>query len=456
MTTTIDHAIQIPAATGVVWVQVSNPDFFPRWQVDCKRIAYLTTQRKGKGTRMRCVGASGKEYVMEITAWYEGLGFEYRIVDGSSYEENRGRIRLQEIAEGTIVQWTFTYALRGIFGGLRNSMGMKRTIESQITDSLKNFFRYIRDTAGEDSIKLVKAGVKDAPSVEQRANYKPRHPSRYEETRHKDKITTGTMRAIKQNTYRPIIDEPLPAEDDTRPNPVTHTENPVIVPTTPQPFKPATTPPAPPMMPAPPPGTIIPASPIHSTSIPQVPSVRPPSQPTRPDFAEPLPSPQPQVVAQPPRPQTEPERPAASLSPAPVEQPAINPVTKPPTAPTAMPVQPEPKPELNPVVDSPKSDTSRMSVFEIFGLQKPSETQQMRAVQLAKEIREQLTAPTQERLNPVATVRSLYSDEEKAERDAFMANMPSAGDVQASDLGRSGLRSRMRQNLLALRRPKKR
>jgi hypothetical protein len=97
-----------------------------------------------------------------------------------------------------------------------------------------------------------------------------------------------------------------------------------------------------------------------------------------------------------------------------------------------------------------------MSVFEIFGLQKPSETQQMRAVQLAKEIREQLTAPTQERLNPVATVKSLYSDEEKAERAAFMENMPDTADVQPSDMVRSGLRSRMRQNLLALRRPKKR
>src|SRR5688572_16555235 len=177
MTTIIDHAISIPVPHDIVWAQVSNPDYFPRWMTDCRRLGYLTTLHRGKGTRLRCTSAARKEYVMEITAWYEGLGFEYRIVDGSSFDDNRGRVRLQEVAEGTIVQWTFTYELGGVLGGLRNSMGMKRTIDNQVVDSLRNLYRYIKDTAGEESVKIVKSLMQDAPNVEQRAKYKPRHPS---------------------------------------------------------------------------------------------------------------------------------------------------------------------------------------------------------------------------------------------------------------------------------------
>ena len=54
-------------------------------------------------------GKGKNDVVVEISAWYDTLGYEYRIVDGAKFGENQGRIRLQEVAEGTLVRWIFQY-----------------------------------------------------------------------------------------------------------------------------------------------------------------------------------------------------------------------------------------------------------------------------------------------------------------------------------------------------------
>lgn len=478
MTTIIDHAISIPATHTLVWAQVSNPDYFPRWHTDCKRIAYLTTGHRGRGTRLRCTGASGKAWVMEITAWYEGLGYEYRIVDGTAYEDNRGRIRLQEVAEGTVVQWTFTYTLGGVLGGLRNSMGMKRAIDNQIIDSLRNLYRFIKDNAGDDSVKIVKSLMQDAPDVEQRAKYKPRHPSRYVEPGQRDKTPTPG-RQPGMPFHRPIIEEPLITEEDTRPNRKIRTEERPVLPEVPAAtLAPADAPFRPPQGKSEKDAAIPTLSSLLSdSSLSEVPAVSPESPTTPPVIARPPEAPAPRrrttdfnpfetpsasdissLYRPPAPPEVKPVPPEPAEMKAksePVSGPDDSPAVVPePSAPTTKPpvvtetVQKPPSEPVRPVLDTAKVDTSKISVFEIFGVQKPSETQQMRAVQLAREIKEQLSAPTQTRLSPVVDAAA---DEESARR-AFSAGMPSVGDIDP-EVTRKGLRLRQRRNLLALRRP---
>jgi uncharacterized protein YndB with AHSA1/START domain len=119
--TTLDQRILIPVDPQAVWDRISNLAANPGWQTDCRSVSFLTSLRNGAGTRWRYASAGGHEYVVEITAWYDKLGYEYRFVAGAPFQENRGRIRLQEIPEGTVVQWTFSYERGGMLGGIRDS-----------------------------------------------------------------------------------------------------------------------------------------------------------------------------------------------------------------------------------------------------------------------------------------------------------------------------------------------
>ncbi|MCU0514210.1 MAG: SRPBCC family protein [Anaerolineae bacterium] len=474
MTTIIDHAISIPVLHSRVWAHVSNPDYFPRWQTDCKRIAYLTTQHRGRGTRLRCMSAAGKEYVMELTAWYEGLGFEYRIVDGSTYDDNRGRVRLQEIAEGTIIQWTFTYSVGGVLGGLRNSMGLKRSIDNHITDSLRNFYRYMKEAGGDEAVKIVKSLMQDAPGVEQRAKYQPRHPSRY-----KEPDSGATPRPAGAGFVRPIIEEPLITEEDTRPNRRVRTDERPAVPeapaataTTARPETATAT-----TTPTPPRETGIPslAALLGASALTETPAVKTEASPPPaaadsrfnpfdsrlPDVKTPRPAP---PVTPPPAPPITAAPPAAAVEVEVEVSTPAPPVTPPPAPPiTPRPTLPD-KPPTGPVQpDAGKVDTARVSVFEVFGLQKPSETQQMRAVQLAREIRDQLAAPTLLNMPPVTATppppaapvaSSPAAAQEAADRQAFSAGMPLVADIDPEGV-RQGLRLRLRMSQLALRRPGK-
>lgn len=204
--TTIDHRILIPAPQTIVWAYISDLNNNPAWQQECKDISYLTSRREGPGTRWRYTTDKRREYVVEITAWYNGLGYEYIYVDGPGYKENRGRIRLQEIAEGTIVQWTFTYEIGGMFAGMRNH---KRQIESTMAASLKSLYRAIKQLSS-DTKADPKSLMRDAPDVEARSQYRPRHPSQAPKLQDED-----------DGQFRPehpaaIFDEPPVAEGDAQ------------------------------------------------------------------------------------------------------------------------------------------------------------------------------------------------------------------------------------------------
>src|SRR5687768_12356722 len=115
---TIDAAIHIPAPPRVVWDYISDITNNTRWQIDCRSVTFLTSKKEGPGTRWRTTSDKGNDQVVEITAWYEGLGYQYTFIDGAPFRESIARIRLQEIPEGTVVQWTLTYEAGGVLGGL--------------------------------------------------------------------------------------------------------------------------------------------------------------------------------------------------------------------------------------------------------------------------------------------------------------------------------------------------
>ncbi|MBC7870854.1 MAG: SRPBCC family protein [Chitinophagaceae bacterium] len=209
---TIDQRILIPTTQNVVWDYISNLENNPDWQVDCINIAFLTTFRKGQGTRWRMGTDTGREYVVEVTAWYDRLGYEYRFIDGAPYKQNNGRLRLQEMAEGTVLQWTFNYEPGGLLGGMRNSLGLKRSIENTMQDSLWTLWKHLGEAKSQQGILETKALMQDAPDVESRAQYKPRHPSVLEDY-------TGKVQSTEP-VFAPLIPEPPIADDDTRPRPI--------------------------------------------------------------------------------------------------------------------------------------------------------------------------------------------------------------------------------------------
>ncbi len=228
---TIDQRILIPTPPEVVWDYLGDLTKTPEWQADCKAVSFLTSKRNGPGTRLRISGEKGQDRVVEITAWYDGLGYQYTYVDGVPYRESTGRIRLQEIPEGTVVQWTFTYEA----GGIR--IGLGRQIETAMETSLKSLWRQVSQSSGAQKIREAKSLMREAPDYEARAQYKPRHPTVIDGKTEDGSPAESDKKAAAQpsvpfapppqpepvQTIRsPIIDEPPLAEEDTRPRrPVT-------------------------------------------------------------------------------------------------------------------------------------------------------------------------------------------------------------------------------------------
>ena len=345
MTTVIDHAIAIPTRPNSVWQVVSDISNLPTWHPDSKRVQYLTTIKSGRGTRWRNSTSGNKEQVLEITAWYEGLGYEYRIVDGSDYPRNRGRIRLQEATEGTIVQWTFSYEMSGFLGRLRNNLSMKSKADKEIIQGLRNLYVLIKETKSDEVFdpEQSKAYLKEAPNVEERASYQPRYPSKVssqeipvvkleDNTRFKPPVQIGE--ATESVASTPKIDEPPLTEDDTRPNPVVQ----------------------------------------HVDEVPPALSV------TEPDFLKAMPDPES------PQAQDSVSREADSVVKDLAESGASSETETTATGTTGVEgksVESGEKAKVEPLTggrDVNKLDTATVSVFELFGIEKPSETEKVQTL----------------------------------------------------------------------------
>lgn len=314
----IDHAILISASPAFIWRFLGDISQNPKWQEDCTSISFLTTQHEGKGARWRYSTPKGKDIVVEISAWYDTLGYEYMIVDGSSVSENKGRVRLQEIAEGTLVQWTFNYEVEGAFSGFRNSMGLKRNLSNSIQDSLRNLYKLIQNETGGIPTHEAKSLLKEAPDVEERSTYEPRHPSniKNEVVETFSEPEYPSEQPISYNLHSESIPEPPVADDDTKPNPVVQGTEEIVEPSF-----------------------------LQQVSEPPV------------------------TIAD-----TEPNAPITDedIVASTVEEIEPTPAPKDVTQETALPNNPTPPPDIR--------DTASVSVFDVFGLQKPSETQEIRAL----------------------------------------------------------------------------
>lgn len=224
---TVDQRILIPTSPDVVWQYISDIRNNPKWQFNCQAVSLLTNAGDGRGMRWRHSTQQGRDYIIEITAWYDRVGYEYVILDGAPYKENQGRIRLQEIPEGTIVQWTFNYDLGGMLGGLRNAMTTRRSVENTIVESLWALWRNT-STMREENY-TAKSLMREAPDVEERSQYKPRHPSVMRDGgavsldfNEPISIDSAFAPPSEPASIPPVqlpIAEPPIAEDDTRPRP---------------------------------------------------------------------------------------------------------------------------------------------------------------------------------------------------------------------------------------------
>jgi uncharacterized protein YndB with AHSA1/START domain len=173
----IDQRILIDAPPQMIWDFVSDPDKLTRWHAGYSGISVLTTQRTGAGTRRRCTPAGGgKDVIEEITAWVEGLGYEYNLVDGGAYRSLQGRLRLQPGPDGTTVQWTITYRPKGLFGLLRDQLSGRRQLGQMMADSLRHLRRQI-DTLGVrmDEAQRAKMSIQGRLDATARAQYQRRY-----------------------------------------------------------------------------------------------------------------------------------------------------------------------------------------------------------------------------------------------------------------------------------------
>jgi hypothetical protein len=209
----IDHRILIPTSPERVWHFVGDLKRNTEWQTNCRSISMLTSTSKIQpGTRLRITPDRGREYVIEITAWYDRFGYEYIVAEGSSFRENKGTVRLQEVPEGTIVQWTFSYK-PGLLGG-----GNARAQESIIIDSLRGLYKLITKSKEVETFQA-KSLMRDDPGVEARATYRPRHP--YGDTA---EGSAGRVKSVPRQPTRPqtpvTFSEPPVKLDDTKPRPV--------------------------------------------------------------------------------------------------------------------------------------------------------------------------------------------------------------------------------------------
>src|SRR4051794_18234425 len=108
----IDQRILIAAPADAIWTFLSDPALMAKWNRVYKQVQVISTKATGANARRRCVLDNGKSVVEELTAWLDNIGYEYRVVDGP-FETFRGRFRLQGMPDGTIVNWTIEYKLRG-------------------------------------------------------------------------------------------------------------------------------------------------------------------------------------------------------------------------------------------------------------------------------------------------------------------------------------------------------
>lgn len=251
--TIVDHRVLVNAPPDIVWELLGDLTATPKWHINCSHASILTTQQEGVGVRCRLNMETGPDLVQEILSWYNNLGYEYTVVDGP-YRASRGRVRLQAIPEGTVVQWTLEYELAGFAAGMRN-LSTRRRVDNEIEGSLKRLKKLV-ESAGirMDSDTRDRVSMRPAPTAKERAvmaeniaRTQPAMPPVADKPAASDPtVVRGTPPVIDEGDLPPVpqplvidegdlppapddtvtdaepitISEPALDDEDTRPNPV--------------------------------------------------------------------------------------------------------------------------------------------------------------------------------------------------------------------------------------------
>ena len=388
--TLIDQRILINAPAEGVWQFLTDPEKLVRWHASYTSVSILTTQSTGVGTRRRCGLSTGKDVIEEITAWVDGLGYEYVVVDGGPYRSYQGRFRLQAGPDGTSVQWTIAYQPKGLIGTMRNLLGGKREMAAMMAASLRQLRRAV-DSLGLqlDEDYRARVGIQARLTANERAQYQRRYPTPPEV----EAVLTANITppaVTEDGTLRPADTVPTAAEPsfvaeltdddldgshtaDTEPTPPPGLREAIVA----QDAKPS----AVPLPPAAPPEHAPFMRPAHAEVAAEPPLPAPePAVPPPAAIAGP-PPPAPEVVAESKRPTPPRGIPAVPPPPAiagpPQPAPEVVAESKRPTPPRGISrddlkaTELSPKPSLPP--QTPVTDTGEISIWEVFGLKRPSE-----------------------------------------------------------------------------------
>lgn len=360
--TLIDQRILIDAPTDIVWKVVADPSHLASWHAGYKGVSVLTTYTAGVGSRRRCTLNTGKDVIEEITAWLEGLGYEYAVIEGGPFRKFQGRIRLQAGPDGTSVQWTVSYQPKGVMGGFKDRISGRRAMMALMAASLRQLRREV-DALGARMTELdrEKVAIRGRLNADERAQYQRRYapPEGVVVPVQQEIVPVETTPSFVAELTGSAEESDYSHTADTKPKPPAGLHEAIA--------------------------EAEKIEPVEEKVVPteDLPFVRPPDEITPP----------PEVV--PPAP--EPEAP-----PAPVElvqdtpshgMPAVE-IETPPSVPDSM-KQTPPRglapsdlqdPHLPP--PTPKTDTGEISIWEAFGLKRPSEQDQaviddlMRSVKL--------------------------------------------------------------------------
>jgi hypothetical protein len=382
----IDHRILITAPSEAVWVYLTDTAHLNRWNRGAKQISILTTKLSGIGVRRRCTGVNGESVVEEITAWLENIGYEYRAIE-SHYKRYQGRMRLQPLPEGTLVSWELDYEVRPPLAGLRDTLRRRPYLNRMMIESLRALKQLVE-----------RSGIKLDPERQKKFAMQPDPGVAVRQARMTEPTTAMNTPTPPGAPITPFSPPPVGikravniVEDDVPPLPAPS------APTVPMtPISPVTLPPKPTTPQFTPPPPITPsivatrAVPPPLTTSPKI--VEPPltHEDTKPSIAAPkeaitafsnadssaLTVPIDLVAPKtpPPQPQTLPEPPTMT--------------------------QPIPIPPTTIPPPTTKTDTGEMSIWDVFGMEKPSEGNKRSVDEIVNNLRELNRIPDELPLTP--------------------------------------------------------
>lgn len=229
--TLIDQRILVPAPIQVVWSVIANHSQLPRWRQDCKAVSLLSTRADGIGMRRRITPIKGKDLIEETIAWYDGLGYEYRLIDGANqFKSYTARLRLQPTPDGTIVQWTVSFETRGLLGKLFGNRRRRRKFEKTSAESLRQLRRYIEGMGIKiDHEYRQKVGVRSSPDANARQEYGAKLSAQHQPATSSAPITEPPLTTQSSQPTQPaqstssrlgIIEPPIKPDDTPSIRPV--------------------------------------------------------------------------------------------------------------------------------------------------------------------------------------------------------------------------------------------